>query len=72
MTDRKAKKLDPNANQKEHLGYFLIEKSYKREIIFSGDGKIIKPVGNHSLWERYMAKESAIDLVLWIENELSS
>jgi len=54
--------LDPQANMKEHPGYFVFG-----EIVVCGDGRVLPPHGDASLWELWMRGASEQDLVGWIE-----
>lgn len=56
-TERLARKLDPEHDMKEHLGHFLFEGPSGR-VLLSGDGRMVEPAGEASLWNRYMAGES--------------
>jgi len=53
-TGRFARELDPKHEMKEHLGHFLFEGPNGR-VFLAGDGRVLEPAGQRSLWERYMA-----------------
>ena len=68
-TDKTARELDPKYDQKEHPGHFLL-RAIERSVLISGDGRVLQPDGQKSLWERYMNGESESELVRSIERWL--
>lgn len=56
-TENLARKHDPNFGQKDHLGHFLF-RYQGRQVLLAGDGRVLIPQGEGSLWELFMAGES--------------
>jgi hypothetical protein len=69
-TERSAKRLDPNADMKEHLGYFAFQRHGGRAAVIAGDGRVLEPSGEGSVWDRYMGGESVVEIVEWLAGVL--
>jgi hypothetical protein len=70
-TYRMARELDPKIDQKEHLGHFVFsDTKTDQQVILAGDGRLLLPHNEESLWERYMRGDSAIRLTESIEGLL--
>jgi len=74
-TERLARELDPKHGMKEHLGHFLLH-SPRGRVFLAGDGRVLEPVGEASLWERYMSGHTVDELLdsveAWLELALSA
>ena len=66
---RDVARLDPHADQSEHPGWTRLEVE-GREVVLAGDGRVLRPPGHDSLWERYMRGETEGMLLGWLEGEL--
>jgi hypothetical protein len=63
--------LDRKADMPEHPGYMVLE-SHPNKIILCCDGRVLQPVDQPSLWDRYMGGECIEDLMAWMEDMLQS
>jgi hypothetical protein len=72
MTRRHAEKLDPKFSMSEHPGHLHFEQHYVAgpDVLLAGDGRVLKPEGNRSLWQRYMQGESVSALARDVESWL--
>jgi hypothetical protein len=66
---RSAAQVDDQRDMHEHPGYLIIT-GRRRELLLAGDGRVLKPAGCESLWERYMAGESRLSLLRFLETSL--
>ena len=66
---RLAAPLDPKRDMQEHPGY-LIMANARHEVFLVGDGRILKPAGCESLWDRYMSGDSVAALLRVVETSL--
>jgi hypothetical protein len=68
-TLEKAARSDPERDMREHPGYLIIT-SGEREVFLAGDGRLLKPSGCESVWDRYMSGESTVSLLRMVERLL--
>jgi len=69
----RARGLDPEAEMKEHPGYFSFESNHgPGKVIIRGDGVVLRPSGQGSLWDLYMSGDSETDLLHLLERWLGS
>ena len=66
---RLAGEADPNMAMAEHPGHLIVTCS-GRELLFAGDGRVLKPAGCESVWARYMIGESLVSLLRTMESHL--
>jgi hypothetical protein len=66
---RVAAQVDPKRDMSEHPGHLIITCG-GREVLFAGDGRVLKPAGCESVWERYMSGESVVSLLGFVETLL--
>jgi hypothetical protein len=65
----RAAQIDPKRDMREHPGYLIISCG-EHEVLFTGDGRLLKPAGCESVWERYMLGESTVSLLRMVEKLL--
>lgn len=67
-TSRVVRGLDTKIDQKEHLGHFIFsDPKADQKVILAGDGRLLLPQNEESLWERYMRGESITRLTESLE-----
>lgn len=66
---RRAAALDPDADMREHPGYFLFEAN-DRSVLVAGDGRVLSSDGSDSWWSQFMAGKSITNLVQQLEGNL--
>jgi hypothetical protein len=53
--------IDPKASMKDHPGYFRVGK-----VIVRGDGIVLSPAGQGSVWEKWMSGTGEQELMEWL------
>jgi hypothetical protein len=64
-TARLAREMDADFDLPEHPGHFLIS-GRKGQVLIAGDGRVLVPTNERSLWRRYMEGESPDQLTAWL------
>ncbi|MBI5443602.1 MAG: hypothetical protein HY900_20635 [Deltaproteobacteria bacterium] len=70
LAGRKCRPFDPDPDQREHPGYFVLSSTKDREVLLRGDGRVLRPEGEASLWERYVTGEPVAELRRWLASRL--